>query len=248
MSKALRSTLIGAAVAVVIVVAVLSPVMWRAARLAFAKASIRRMLGSLTVQEQQNLNATPTLIFLPSPQLNDGSTQIFTIGRYSIQVPKPIAYATISKCLKLTYARFHIIVLPPSDVLEGDSLARQLNFKNYFALEDAAYHSRPADVNAQSDMDALTREQALIEIKLQIVDAALTQCFEEFDRGNLRGFILGPNHNALNSPTIVELSVQDPNVVAGIWFSTNGRVRMPADQIHQFLSVLEVSAEPPKKP
>jgi hypothetical protein len=222
-----------------------SPYAWRSARLIYAKHSARKIFDGYSPKERANLNVTPKQIVLPHVDTSVDDVGSADLGDYIVRFPRaeksaePVAnssnrgttHPAIARSapvgIRLAYPRFSVIILVPHSTSTEDLNAQQLQFKDSFDMLSACYHARLDELDAQHDLPSLKRYLLLMSAK-----PARTACIEEFERGDLRGFILAP----LVQCTVAEVSITGPHAGCGVLFYDQGG--MTIDDVHQFLAVL----------
>jgi hypothetical protein len=224
-------------VALLAAAAIAGPHAWRAGALYWAKASARRTMNKLPEDVRRNLNQIPTRIELTDIARDGVPIERLDFKNDTIHVLRPLSRSNPSPTsIALNYPRYKVIVLHPASTIEGDALAPELHCKNLFEELSAAYHTRADDLDAQPDLPALKRYLLLISLRLQT-----TGCREEFTRGDISGFIIGPFE--ADKRTVAEVFVPASQKTFGIWFYDQGGLTL--DDIHEFLRALQFI---PKQP
>jgi hypothetical protein len=112
---------------------------------------------------------------------------------------------------------------------QEDALAQKLHFQDCYAFKWTSYHARLDDLDAQPDLASLQLFLALISTK-----PVRTYVAEEFDRPDMRGFILAPIPG--EKMTVVGAFLTPAHAGTGVWIIDTGGVT--SDDIHQFLAAL----------
>lgn len=209
-----------------------SPFAWRIGALYWAKSSAWRNLSKLTPENRQALNTMPALIVLPPV---NGDSDLFVsaeIGSYIAHFRRSDTLEQSENSLLITYPRFQARILPPFSTAQMNGLAAQLHFKNSFELRSAAMHARLDEIDRQPDLSSLERHLILLSQKMII--AGRPAIIEEFNDGNIAGFL---RHGDVHDQrTIAEIELQQFQAACGVWFTDRGGMTMT--DVKEFLAGL----------
>ena len=217
---------------------VAAPYIWSAGSFYKAKLSARQALGKFDAESLRNLNVVPTSVVLQPSALDPDSPEVIELGGYAIHVSRPSKRTNSGKAVVLAYPRYDVRVRLPFSIAENDRLARQLNFKDAFDQSAAMYRTRPADLNAAKNVQDLKRFLFLISQK-----PPREPCREDFTVASLRGFI----HEAdpFTKMSVVEIYDTAHHIGIPLWITD--RNGLTPDDIHAFLSAIEVTASDAQK-
>lgn len=218
-------------VLVLLVAGISSPFVFRAAALRWAKFYARYKLRDLTPEQIRNLNTVPTLVTLPEVPIELDRVTTLDLGNYRVRIPKPEAQSPVQHSLRLAYPRYGVFILPVFSGAQSDDLAKQMHFKDYFDSQSAIYRSRWDQLDSQPDLPSLHRFLLVISEKMMYT----RPCTEQFDGGQIRGFIRAPDEQGTIWAGVYMRRTQTR---CGIYF--NDRNRMTIADVHQFLSVFDM--------
>jgi hypothetical protein len=88
-------------------------------------------------------------------------------------------------------ARYRLLVMPGSGTNEFEEVMQFVNETNFFDFSRNAYNATENDIMRQSNRDALERRLILLKAKLMLAPVGYKDSCIEFDRGDLKGFIIG---------------------------------------------------------
>jgi hypothetical protein len=175
--------------------AALSPWAWRAGSLYWAKYKARQTFSNLTPADRAALNSTPASVTLPNFDPDSQPVDAIDFGSHRFRVLRPTSQPDRDGAhVRLTYPTFQAIFFYIGPLADDDvAAARQLQFKDEFDFESAAYHTRLDDLEALPDLASFPRFLSLIHEK-----GGMFKFSEEFARDDVRGFIVG--RRSINEP------------------------------------------------
>ncbi len=228
-----RWILLGAVPVILIGLGAAFPFAFRAGSLYWAKHSARKIFSQFPQDSRRNLNATPMDVVLPESNPDTRSVENVRLKSYSIRIPRPTSRQENPKNVLLTYPRFQARILAPFSLAESDGAARQLHYHDFFDQMSACYHTRLDELDDQRDLPSLRRFVLLISIKPDRVP-----CLEEFQRPDMRGFLLDnvPGENRKTA----EIYLPQFHAGCGVWFIDTGGLTL--NDIHQYLAALRFEA------
>ncbi len=212
-----------------IALAMIFPIAFRAGSLYWAKHSAHRIFDKFSPEETRNLNATPTRVVLPAFKQEEQIVEAIRFQGYLIRVPRPISREESARNTLLTYPGFQVRIMRPWSLAAIDAAARQRHFKDFFDEQDACYHTRLDELDAQRDLPSFKRY-----LELLIEKPAGALCLEEFQRPDIAGFILD---DPPRKRKVIELYLPQFHVSCGVWFVATGGLTL--NDIHEYLSVLK---------
>jgi hypothetical protein len=95
------------------------------------------------------------------------------------------------KNVVLHHAGYRVLVSPGSDAKEFDGVMQSLNETNLYELVLKAFNSTEKDILKQRSMSALEKHVLLLKLKLMMSCLGFEDSCIQFDRGDLKGFIIG---------------------------------------------------------
>jgi hypothetical protein len=87
--------------------------------------------------------------------------------------------------------QYRILVFQGSDLEEWASIMEFVNETNFYNFSRRAFNTTRSDIDRQPDRSALERCMLLLKAKRMLAAVGYTDSCIEFDRGDLKGFIIG---------------------------------------------------------
>jgi hypothetical protein len=214
--------------------ALAAPFALPAGALYWARSRAWSKLKNLTPEERRILNSTPTRIELPSFQSDAQPVETVEIDGYRVRVVKPESREDRGHVVILKYSRFRVLIWNLASTSASDAAARQLHFKDDYDLLWATNHLRLDDLNSQPDLPSLRQFLLLIPSK-----PGRMACTEEFERTDMRGFIMAP----LEHRTLTIVDFPKLHAACGVHFEDHGGLTL--SDVHTYLAILRVERKPP---
>lgn len=222
---------------VLIAIGAMTPFVWKAGVLRWAKFSAQRKFSALSVEERRILNTVSVRVTLVPRRLDPADAEIFAIEDNVFQVPRSTAssVADDQKSMSLSYdSEFKLRVRRPFP-LPHDPVLAQLGMKDEFELDSTTYKTRLDDFEIQADLPALKRHLLFVSMKPNRVP-----CAEEFECGDLRGFIY--EYDKRDKRILVTVYFNKLDRACGLWFDNLGG--LTTEDVHQYLTVLGLTRKP----
>jgi hypothetical protein len=91
----------------------------------------------------------------------------------------------------LNHARYRMLILPCSDAKTWDSIMQSVGQTNFYEFVRSVFNATERQISKQGSVDALTRHLILLKAKSMLTPLGFENSCIEFDRGDLKGFIVG---------------------------------------------------------
>lgn len=136
----------------------------------------------------------------------------------------------------LYHSSYHLLVNASADTKMFDPVMQPLGETNLYHFFRTAFNATALDIQKQRSMEALERHLLLLKAKSVIAPASFSDSCVEFDRGDLKGFIVGDTKRNKNLGIRVYLDHQKQFVDLGVIAKTP----LQMSNMEELISVLKV--------
>jgi hypothetical protein len=95
------------------------------------------------------------------------------------------------KDVVLHHAQYRILIFPGSGTNEFESVMQFVNETNFYDFSRNVFNATANDIPRQQNKEALERRLILLKTKMMLAPIGFQDSCIEFDRGDLKGFIIG---------------------------------------------------------
>jgi hypothetical protein len=192
----------------------------------------------LSIREREHLGCVPRSTVFPQEASDAQLSSVVTIDDYSFQVPHVDTVDRKSHSVLLKYGQLQVLLREPFSTEADDIKVQPMGYPNVFRMLCAAYKLCPQDLKSASDLATLRRVAFLLSQKMSICDADLCSNFEQFDCGNICGFIIPPKADN-KSYIVVEVYMLREHMACGLWLTDSNEAWI--NDIHWFISRLQIA-------